>query len=146
METKRIKFKTAEYDEVTGVSKVVIETDLGTFTGVSRIHPDDLDFSSPIFGCRLAELRADRQYCLALARKYRAKADALNDFYKQMQNTRTFQNSAFYVKCLQRDIRHYMQLSVHWKTQAHRIKQVIAEDIKARDEYMKKQREAVKHV
>jgi hypothetical protein len=145
METKRIKLVSAEYNEETGESKSVINTPLGTFTGVSKIHPEDRDFSSKFFGCRIAELRASRQYCLALARDYRAKVKALEDFFCQMMNTRAFDSNAYYVRQLEKTRNEYKEKAAHWKTQAARIKEVIREDIVARDVYIAEQRKAAKN-
>ena len=44
----------SDYDETTGISKTVIMTDLGSFDGYAKLHPDDKDFASEFAGCRLA--------------------------------------------------------------------------------------------
>ena len=49
----------AEYDEATGISKVIKQTKYGTFTRSVRVHPEDADIANPHDGCYFAELKCD---------------------------------------------------------------------------------------
>lgn len=49
----------AEYDEGTGISKVIKHTKYGTFTRSVRVHPDDQDIANQYDGCFFAELKCD---------------------------------------------------------------------------------------
>jgi hypothetical protein len=52
----------SDYNEETGVSKVLIDTDLGSFYGFAKLHPEDSDYASKFTGCRYAEIRATIKY------------------------------------------------------------------------------------
>lgn len=49
----------AEYDEATGISKVIKQTKYGTFTRSVRVHPEDEDVANQYDGCYFAELKCD---------------------------------------------------------------------------------------
>lgn len=59
----------ADYNENTGVSNVMIDTDLGAFTGQAKLHDEDKDYASKYTGCRYAETRATIKY-LKMKQKY----------------------------------------------------------------------------
>lgn len=59
----------ANYDENTGVSNVMIDTDLGAFIGQAKLHDEDKDYASKYTGCRYAETRATIKY-LKMKQKY----------------------------------------------------------------------------
>lgn len=49
----------AEYDEATGISKVIKQTKYGTFTRSVRVHPEDQDVANQYDGCLFAEMKCD---------------------------------------------------------------------------------------
>ena len=59
----------ADYNENIGVSNVMIDTDLGAFTGQAKLHDEDKDYASKYTGCRYAETRATIKY-LKMKKKY----------------------------------------------------------------------------
>lgn len=59
----------ADYDENTGISNVMIDTDLGAFIGQAKLHDEDKDYASKYTGCRYAETRATIKY-LKMKQKY----------------------------------------------------------------------------
>lgn len=59
----------ADYNEETGVSTVMIDTDLGAFYGKAKLHDEDKDYASRYTGCRYAETRATIKY-LKMKQKY----------------------------------------------------------------------------
>ena len=59
----------ADYNENTGVSNIMIDTDLGAFTGQAKLHDEDKDYASKYTGCRYAETRATIKY-LKMKQKY----------------------------------------------------------------------------
>ena len=60
----KIQMKTiaSEYNKETGISKVIVATDLGDITAYASLHPDDKDIASSFAGCRYAEMRAGIKY------------------------------------------------------------------------------------
>ena len=59
----------ADYNENTGVSNVMIDTDLGAFIGQAKLHDEDKEYASKYTGCRYAETRATIKY-LKMKQKY----------------------------------------------------------------------------
>ena len=59
---KSIKLIYSNFDEDTGISRVIIRTDLGDFEGSSKLHEEDRKISSHFAGCQYAEMRAIIKY------------------------------------------------------------------------------------
>ena len=71
--SKYCKFFYSEYDVTTGVSKVMLHTDLGIITGYAKVHPSDEESKSRYFGLELAEAKAYQKYLkrkIALTKSY----------------------------------------------------------------------------
>ena len=49
----------SRYDENTHMAFVTISTDCGLFAGTATCHKRDYEWESKIFGCEIAEIRAD---------------------------------------------------------------------------------------
>lgn len=73
METN-IKLSLGEFDPLTGISVSRIETKIGTFVGTAYLQDDDKKHTSKLAGCRLAELKAIRNYYIALVKRLKLEA------------------------------------------------------------------------
>lgn len=58
----KIKMIKSNFDEITGISEVTIATDIGEFSGTSKLHDEDRNISSSFAGCQYAEMRAVIKY------------------------------------------------------------------------------------
>ena len=58
----KIKIIDTSYDTETKISTVIINTDLGKFTGKARLHEEDIDIESSFAGYNYAEARAIIKY------------------------------------------------------------------------------------
>lgn len=76
---------------------VVIGTDLGEFSGTVRCREEDQGNVSTYFGLELAEMKAEIAYLRAKRRNLRAQRKALADFWRDMFDTRTYEEGAFWV-------------------------------------------------
>lgn len=74
-----IKLKSAEYDMNTGISTAIIKTELGTFTGTTKLHEEDKDIVSNFAGCEYAEMRAIIKYAKAKIQEQRIKVKTLEN-------------------------------------------------------------------
>ncbi len=74
-----IKLKSAEYDVNTGISTAIIKTELGTFTGTTKLHEEDKDIVSNFAGCEYAEMRAIIKYAKAKIQEQRIKVKTLEN-------------------------------------------------------------------
>lgn len=53
-----MKFISSDYDKETGISTVTIEYKKEKFTGTAKLHPEDKDSVSEVYGGTIAETRA----------------------------------------------------------------------------------------
>ena len=77
---------------------VTIGTDMGQFTGAVECREEDWDHESQYFGFELAQLKAEIEYARAKKKDYNAQLKALNQFWRDMAGTRTYDIDAFWVK------------------------------------------------
>ena len=71
---KNFKISLSMFDPTTGISIVRIETKIGTFVGTAFLQDEDKENSSQLAGCRLAELKAKREYYEALVKRLNLEA------------------------------------------------------------------------
>ena len=86
----KIKMIKSNFDEITGISEVTIATDIGEFSGTSKLHDEDRNISSSFAGCQYAEMKAIIKYM-----KYKVKI--INERIKGLDNCRkTLENKKNY--------------------------------------------------
>ena len=73
METN-LKLSLGEFNSLTGISVSRIETKIGTFVGTAYLQDEDREHTSKLAGCRLAELKATRNYYIALIKRLKLEA------------------------------------------------------------------------
>lgn len=100
----QIKTIASDYNENTGLSSVTISTDLGEFTGYSKLHPEDVEIASKYAGCRYAEMRAGIKYMKAKARISKYTLDYLNKIYKNLKQMKSFDENYKGAKLLEKEI------------------------------------------
>ena len=81
---KRIKLIYSNFDEDTGISRVIIRTDLGDFEGSSKLHEEDKKISSHFAGCQYAEMRATIKYMKTKIKIIKIQIKELEDFQKSL--------------------------------------------------------------
>lgn len=59
---KNITLLKSDFNRETGISTVVINTDIGSFEGKAKADDYDMESPSSFAGCQLAELRALKKY------------------------------------------------------------------------------------
>ena len=83
------KILSSQYAPDIGASSVHIMTDLGEFSGLAKLHPEDRNYESSYTGCHIAELRARRKYWIALRKQYRAVKKELVETRTAIESLRT---------------------------------------------------------
>lgn len=141
------KMTFSEYDPETGISKVWIRTDLGTFSGTSYLHEEDKDIASKFQGCKYAEMRAVSKYVGAkiknLKLRYNALVDVSNNFkaiknYKENKYTKILGSKIYnldeqikdyelYKKMLDKSIYYQME---HYRDELGKLKEKIEKNKK----------------
>lgn len=82
-----MKLKFSQFNEYTGVSKVILEKKGKQYEGLAVLHPDDWENASKYAGCRLAEKRALIKYYKERKNIARIKRDALISAYNDINNS-----------------------------------------------------------
>lgn len=98
-----MKFIDSDYDEVSGLSYVVMQHFGKKFKGYAQVHPDEKK-PSKFAGCRFAETRAvidALKYERALLKN---KSDMALDFVKSLECYRDFDPESPTAKCIYRQL------------------------------------------
>ena len=102
---------------------VIIGTDMGQFSGTVEIRPEDEPYRSNYFGWELAEIKANIQYARAKKKYYDAQLRALKEFWGNMSKTRTYDDTAFWVKKIEQQIEDLELTAKWWKNRIDYLKE-----------------------
>ena len=142
METN-IKLSLGEFDPLTGISVSRIETKIGTFVGTAYLQDKDREHTSKLAGCRLAELKATRNYYIALVKRLKLEARGMKqicdaiDTSIQATNKNDLRPAA---KIAKRNYNKKLREIEMIKQKIVDIVNYIDYSIKTRDEYINKQK------
>ncbi len=100
----RYTIKKSKFNTKTGKSYVTIQTDLGEFTGFSKLHEEDKDIQSRFFGCEVAEMRAIVKYLKAQKRILVSNHNLLVHANKQISNMKGYQFNSLEARQLRKNI------------------------------------------
>lgn len=132
------KMKMSNYDKESGVSIVTLSTDLGEFTGVSRLHEDDREIASSFFGCEIAEIRAliaySKRQKMIVAQQYKA----FKDMYKNLEQMKAFNKESVEARKIRRKMYELSEEWNQWKDNIESLECNIKAKCAARDAMMKK--------
>lgn len=117
------KVKMANYDKESGVSIVTLTTDLGEFTGVSRLHEDDRENASSFFGCEIAEMRALIAYSKRQKMITSQQYKAIKDMYKNLEQMKAFNKESVEARKIRRKL---YELSEEWHQWKDNVKSLEA--------------------
>ena len=81
----KIKLTKSNFHVETGISNVVISTDLGEFNGTSKLHDEDRNISSSFAGCQYAEMRAVIKYMKRKMHDLDMQIKGLTDFQSSLK-------------------------------------------------------------
>ena len=81
----KIKMIKSNFDEITGLSEVTIATDIGEFSGTSKLHDEDRNISSSFAGCQYAEMRAVIKYMKRKMHDLDMQIKGLTDFQSSLK-------------------------------------------------------------
>ena len=80
----------AEFNKETGISKAIIQTDLGIFTGQTILHEEDKDIASNFQGCMYAETRAVTNYVKEKCRILNIEIKTLSNLLDNLKQLRCY--------------------------------------------------------
>lgn len=132
------KMKMSNYDKESGVSIVVLSTDLGEFTGVSRLHEDDRQNASEFFGCEIAELRALIAYTKRQKQITAYQYKAVKDMYINLSQMKEFNKESVEARKIRRKLHELHEEWMQWKKNINSLEYDIKARCAAREAMMKK--------
>lgn len=79
---------------------VTIGTDMGQFSGAVACREEDYNRELKYFGFELAEIKAEIEYARAIRKHWSARHKALQGYWFDMSQTRSYDEEAYWVKKL----------------------------------------------
>jgi hypothetical protein len=130
----------SNYDETTGISKTVILTDLGSFEGFAKLHPDDKENASRFAGCRYAEERALIKYAKMKIKVINNQLEVLKNISNELRNKKFYKENNG-TKLLEKNIYILEDDKEYFKNVIKSLSQKIIDDIADRDKFLKEREE-----
>jgi hypothetical protein len=130
----------SNYDETTGLSKTTILTDLGSFEGVAKLHPDDAPYASHYAGCRFAEQRALIKYAKMKVKVINSQLEVLKNISNELRNKKHYKENNG-TRLLEKNIYILEDDKKYFADTAKRLAEKLKEDIETRDKFLKEREE-----
>ncbi len=90
----KYKLYNADFNEETGISTATIITDLGLFSGQSKLHEEDKDICSKFSGCMFAEARAIIKYGKMIIKVQKEKVKNLKILIDNLENMNNYNKNS----------------------------------------------------
>ena len=129
------------YDEETGISRIVLITDLGKVIGEAKCHPDDKDMCGMITGATIAGYRATLNYFKLCKRKYKTRLKALDDLYYSMNQSKKFNKNSYENKMLLRHRQKTIAIIEEIQSEMEEINKQLKQYIESKENFFNKIRE-----
>lgn len=144
---KKFKVGYSDFDPITGISITRIETKIGTFVGTAFLQDEDKENTSKLAGCRLAELKAMRNYYIALIKRLKLEARGMKQICDAIDTSIKITDKNDLRPAAKIAKRNYNKKLREIKIIEQKIRDVkcyIDYSIEVRDEYLKKQKDKIK--
>ena len=144
---KKFKVSYSDFDPITGISITRIETKIGTFVGTAFLQDEDKENTSKLAGCRLAELKAMRNYYIALIKRLKLEARGMKQICNAIDTSIKITDKNDLRPAAKIAKRNYNKKLREIKIIEQKIRDVkcyIDYSIEVRDEYLKKQKDKIK--
>ena len=135
----KIQMKTiaSEYNKETGISKVIVATDLGDIIAYASLHPDDKDIASSFAGCRYAEMRAGIKYMKEKIKISKYQLKPLKRIYNELIRNKRCNKSSKGIKLLEKEIYILEDDIKSYETNIQTLTERLQKAIDSRDEIVK---------
>jgi len=119
----------SNYDAETGISKVIINTELGTFEGTSKLHDEDKDIQSKYTGCRYAEMRAAAKYLKRKIKNQKIKVDTLKNLISNLERLADYDKDVLEARFVRKN--YFLELSKYnaMKTMLVKLEETILQNM-----------------
>lgn len=111
----KIKIIKSDFDRKTGISTVIIQTNLGKFIGLSKLHEEDKPYESSFAGCQYAEMRAIIKYMKARIQKISNEIIGLEKGIKMLMNLKDYNKDSLENRKLRKQLYIMKQEKKDWE-------------------------------
>lgn len=121
----KIKIIESWFNEETGVSKVVINTDKGIFCGTAQLHDEDRDIASNFAGCEYAEMRAIVKYFKRRAKDIQIKITGLQNYEKRLIGRKDYEKHSVENRQLRKYMKQLEKEKLDWEERVNSLEEKI---------------------
>lgn len=132
----KIKIIDTLYDIETRTSTVIINTDLGKFTGKAKLHEEDEDIQSSFAGYNYAEARAVIKYMKTKAKNIGFQIKGLKDCEQAMKNKKDYNHHSVEARTVRKQIKILEAERNTWKERVKSLHQKTYDQMSNRRKFL----------
>ena len=134
----KIKMIKSNFDEITGISEVTIATDIGEFSGTSKLHDEDRNISSSFAGCQYAEMRAVIKYMKRKMHDLDMQIKGLTDFQSSLKCRKDYNHISIENSKARRRIYELNKQKEIWKKRMNSLYERMLRNMEQREKVIEK--------
>lgn len=134
----KIKMIKSNFDEITGISEVTIVTDIGEFSGTSKLHDEDRNISSSFAGCQYAEMRAVIKYMKRKMHDLDMQIKGLTDFQSSLKCRKDYNHISIENSKARRRIYELNKQKEIWKKRMNSLYERMLRNMEQREKVIEK--------
>ena len=134
----KIKMIKSNFDEITGISEVTIATDIGEFSGISKLHDEDRNISSSFAGCQYAEMRAVIKYMKRKMHDLDMQIKGLTDFQSSLKCRKDYNHISIENSKARRRIYELNKQKEIWKKRMNSLYERMLRNMEQREKVIEK--------
>ena len=134
----KIKMIKSNFDEITGISEVTIATDIGEFSGTSKLHDEDRNISSSFAGCQYAETRAIIKYMKRKMHDLDMQIKGLTDFQSSLKCRKDYNHISIENSKARRRIYELNKQKEIWKKRMNSLYERMLRNMEQREKVIEK--------
>lgn len=134
----KIKMIKSNFDEITGISEVTIATDIGEFSGTSKLHDEDRNISSSFAGCQYAEMRAVIKYMKRKMHDLDMQIKGLTDFQSSLKCRKDYNHISIENSKARRRIYELNKQKEIWKKRMNSLYERMLRSMEQREKVIEK--------
>ena len=134
----KIKMIKSNFDEITGISEVTIATDIGEFSGTSKLHDEDRNISSSFAGCQYAEMRAVIKYMKRKMHDLDMQIKGLTDFQSSLKCRKDYNHISIENSKTRRRIYELNKQKEIWKKRMNSLYERMLRNMEQREKVIEK--------
>ena len=134
----KIKMIKSNFDEITGISEVTIATDIGEFSGTSKLHDEDRNISSSFAGCQYAEMRAVIKYMKRKIHDLDMQIKGLTDFQSSLKCRKDYNHISIENSKVRRRIYELNKQKEIWEKRINSLHERMLRNMEQREKVIEK--------